>query len=158
MIQQSWPLRQAAPWVMSGVGGMHIMIRIWRVSRAPARELPLPDFLIAHSDVLMLLCGGPVVWAFARRHKLRNGWYSITAEPLSAPRLLWHTIHQLRQVFTALLLGLGLIKRKATAGTSADVVRLVERLKLVVAEGIQVLDSLDPPYNALEESAANGQE
>ena len=64
----------------------------------------------------------------------------------AAEMQLAHTDHQLRQVFTALRLGLDLIKRKEAAGKINEIPELVKRLQDVVAEGIQTLNVLDLSY------------
>jgi hypothetical protein len=59
-------------------------------------------------------------------------------------------VHQLRQVFTALLLGLGLVERKAHEGNTREIPGLVQRLKVMVRRGIEEVNMLDP------NEAANG--
>jgi hypothetical protein len=86
-----------------------------------------------------------VIWHLAKHdHQRHIGSNPIANASMDMRHL--RTAHQLRQVFTALRLGLGLIKRKATAGKTTEVWRLVERLQNIISEGIEVINVLDPPY------------
>ena len=146
--------RHVAPYLVSGATSLHILVRMWRLSRLPASDTPLPAFLLNHADVLLVLGSGPmVVWHIAKRHRL----HQLPAATANAERsLLAHSAHQLRQVFTALLIGLGLISRKATTGRMTEIPPLVKRLQQVVAAGIEAVNALDPPaYPSQPERAVN---
>jgi hypothetical protein len=136
--------RRVVPDVVSGASSAHVVARLWRLSRAPARETPLHLFLARHSDVILLLCSSHVaLWRLAKRHhqdnSITNGQHADTLTP-SAPH---DTVHQLRQVFTALLLGLGMITRRLTANKADTIPEPVQRLRTVVAEGIDLVNTLD---------------
>jgi hypothetical protein len=55
-------------------------------------------------------------------------------------------IHQLRQVFTALMIGTGLLARKATAGKTANLAALARRLNRIAHDGAMTLEALGDPY------------
>ncbi len=145
MAQARFAPRHVAPYVISGVSGAHILTRLWRSSRAPAHETPLHLFLARHSDVILVLCSSHVVvWRLAKRHhqnsSITNGQHSDKRTP-TAPH---DTVHQLRQVFTALLLGLGMIARRFATNKADTIPNLVRQLRTVVAEGIDLVNALDP--------------
>jgi hypothetical protein len=118
---------------------------MWRLNRLPSSNVPLHLFLLKHSDVILVLSSGPVImWHLAQRHQQRITGSS-PIENDAPQTILPQIAHQLRQVFTALLIGLGLIKRNATANQSAEIPRLVDRLRSVVGEGVQAVNVLDPP-------------
>ena len=136
---------RVGPYLLSGASGAHILMRMWRLSRQPASTAPLHLFLLKHTDVILVLGSGPVIiWHLTRRnHRHVSNGSPLANHPDQS--LIPYIAHQLRQVFTALLLGLGLIKRRATANTTAGIPQLAERLQNVVAEGIQAVNVLDPP-------------
>jgi hypothetical protein len=69
MLRQRIRPRQLAPWVMGGASGAHIVVRMWRLSRAPASDVPLKQFLLANSDIPLVLCGeSAAVWFILRRY------------------------------------------------------------------------------------------
>ena len=144
MAQAPNTARRVAPYVLSGASSLHILARLWRLSRLPASTIPLHVFLLEHTDVILVISSGPIViWHLAKRHYQR----STPGAPLSSHSIMTflpEVAHQLRQVFTALLLGLGLIKRKAAAGKTAEVPRLVERLNNVISKGVKIVNELDP--------------
>ena len=143
--------RRVAPYVVSGVSGVHVLARMWRLSRKPASDVAFHVFLLKHSDVLLILGSGPViVWQLAKRHEHPGSHNGLGAHLANgAPEhdarasIIAGVAHQLRQVFTTLLLGLGLIKRKANAGRTKEIPGLVERLDSVVSEGIDAVNVLD---------------
>lgn len=137
--------RHAAPYLLSGASGVHILVRMWRLSRQPARNGPVHMFLLKHTDVVLVLTGLPVVWHFAQRHEVRTTKDSPDISATTTQPIIMQVAHQLRQIFTSLLLGLGLIERKVSKKQSNDVPSLVHRLERVVAEGIQAVNVLDPP-------------
>jgi hypothetical protein len=145
--------RRVVPYLLSGASGVHILARMWRLSRLPAANAPLHVFLLRHADVILVLGSGPVVWRLARReHQDVSRSSHLVNHPNQS--LIPYIAHQLRQVFTALLLGLGLIKRKATAQQSTDITGLANRLQNLVGEGIRAVNVLDPPTTVAE----NGRE
>lgn len=137
--------RRVVPYIVSGASGIHILARLWRSTRLPARKVPLHVFLLKHSDVILIVLANPIVIRRLATEHRQHIPHNIGPQAQPRTTFLPEIIHQLRQVFTALLLGLGLIKRKATAGKIADVPRLAERLKRIVSEGIQAVNKLDPP-------------
>jgi len=160
MTEQRLVPRQVAPYLVSGATGLHILVRMWRLSRLPASDAPLHAFLLNHADVLIVLGSGPVVvWQVAKRHHLQQLPDGNANAEGSLRTLLAHSAHELRQVFTALLIGLGLIRRKVTTGKTREIPRVVERLLHVVAAGIDVVNVLDPPAAlAQRERAVNEDE
>jgi hypothetical protein len=144
--------RRLAPYVVSTASGIHVLRRMWRLSRMPASDAALHVFLLKYTDAILILGSGPVIiWQLTKRgdkgsavntltERRSNG---ATADRAKASRIS-SIAHQLRQVFTALLLGLGLVKRKANAGETREIPRLVRRLNNVVSEGIDAVDVLDP--------------
>jgi len=160
MIQIPITPRRVAPYIISGATGVHILTRMRRLSQQPAIDVPLHFFLLKHTDVMLSLGGASmVIWHLAK-HKPRP----LTSETLTTARSTGFTVspsdksvitgvvHQLRQVFTALLLGLGLVERKADAGNTQAIAGLVRRLKAVVRSGINSVNVLD------SQDSANGHE
>lgn len=158
MAQQISP-RRLAPYVISTASGLHVMRRMWRLSRMPASDAGLHLFLLKHTDVILILGSGPVIiWRLTKRggeravnsvaERASNG---ATADS-SGASIISSVVHRLRQVFTALLLGLGLIRRKANAGDTIEIPRLVRHLNKVVSQGIDAVDVLD------SSNSANGHE
>ena len=136
--------RQVAPHLLRGAYGAHILARMWRLSKLPPTEAPLHLFLLKHTDIVLILTGGPIVWHIVERRYMGPARHGADSD--SVTRLLTqHVAHQLRQVFTVILLGLGLIKRRSIKNQAEDIPRLVDRLEQVVAEGIQAVNVLDPP-------------
>jgi hypothetical protein len=139
--------RRVAPYVISGATGVHILLRMRNLSRQPATEAPFYSFLLKNTDVVLALGGASIViWQLAK-HKPRQ-------QPTNAPSrsatmsmtknfVVAKVVHELRQTFTALLLGLGLIKRKAHTGDTQAISGLVQRLNDVVRRGIDAVDVLD---------------
>jgi hypothetical protein len=136
--------RRVAPYLISGAYGAHILVRMWRLNRRPASNGPLHLFLLKNTDVILVLTGGPVVCHLAQRHQQRTTHHSPIADD-TALSIIVQIAHQLRQVFTSLLLGLGIIKRKIANSQSNDIPLLVDRLRNVIAEGIAAVNMLDPP-------------
>jgi hypothetical protein len=136
-------VRRAVPYIVSGASGIHILARLWRSTRLPARRVPLHVFLLKHTDVILVVLGSPIVIRHLATEQRQRSPRSIVSQVQPLTTFLSEIVHQLRQVFTALLLGLGLIRRKATAGKTRDVARLVERLKRVVSEGVMAVNDLD---------------
>ena len=138
-MQRPITIEYATPWLVSSVSGFYIMARARRLSLAEASQAPLTKFLIHQSDLMLLLCGCPALWYFARnRHRL------MSSEALHASQA--RAIHQLRQVFTALMIGTGLLARKASAGKTANLVALATRLNKIARDGAVVLEDLGEPY------------
>jgi hypothetical protein len=152
--------RRVAPYVVSTASGLHVLRRMWRLSRMPASDAALHVFLLKHTDIILILSSGPVIiWQLRKRREQGNTLNGSTEHPSDGATadtadgsLISSVAHELRQVFTALLLGLGLIKRKANAGKTREIPRLVRRLDNVVSDGIDAVNVLDPS------NSANGRE
>ena len=139
-------LRRVAPSILSSASGIQIRVRIRRWGRFSARILSLRHFLGKYSQFILGLSRCPAkMWRHAKSYRQRLTFSSPIASA-AEETLLPQTGHQLRQVFTALRIGLDLIKRKEAAGKINEIPELVKRLQDVVAEGIQNLNVLDPPY------------
>jgi hypothetical protein len=152
--------RRVAPYVISGATGVHVILRMRNLSRQPATDAPFYSFLLKNTDVILALGGASVViWQLAQHKPRQQTPGSMTAVgsndfagSISEKSLIARVVHELRQVFTALLLGLGLIERKADTGNTQAISDLVRRLKAVVRSGIDTVNALQPS------GAANGQE
>lgn len=121
------------------------MARARRLSEARAAHAPLSRFLVGQSDVILMLCGGQALWYIT--HRKRRGAHRGEAAPAAdGPRS--RAIHQLRQVFTALLLGTELLGRKASQGRVGEISRLAVRLNRIVRDGIAALAVLGEPCPA----------
>jgi hypothetical protein len=138
-MQRPITIEHAAPWLVSSVSGFYIMARARRLSLAEASQAPLVKFLVRQSDLILMLCGCPALWYFA--HNRRR---LISTEALQASQA--QAIHQLRQVFTALMIGTGLLARKASAGKTANLAVLAMRLNKIAREGAVALEDLGEPY------------
>jgi len=137
---------RVAPYLLSGASEVYILVRLWRLNRRVADDEPAHLFLFKNTDVILVLTGIPVVWHIAQRKKQpRTRAHNSDSRKMAQP-IIGQVVHQLRQVFTGLLLGLGLIKRKANNKESIDILRLVDRLQNIVAEGIQAVNKLDSPH------------
>src|SRR5689334_11310202 len=112
MIRQNVGLDQVVPWLVSGASGCYILARARKLSRAKASRVPWSRFLARQSDVILMLCGGPAVWHLAKRWRAARQYMSYPDHERASP--LAGAVHQLRQVFTVLLIGLGLIVRRAS--------------------------------------------
>jgi hypothetical protein len=127
-----------------------------RLSKQPAVDAPFRSFLLKNSDVVLALGGASVVmWQLAKqkpRQQMSEARSNSFTLSTSEKSLIAGVIHELRQVFTALLLGLGLIERKAATGNTQATHRLVGRLKAVVRSGIESVNTLD------SEGSTNGHE
>jgi hypothetical protein len=132
-------IQHAAPWLVSSVSGLYILARARRLSLAEASDAPWTHFLIHQSDVILMLCGCPAIWYIARR---RQG----TQAPEMVRGTRAQALHQLRQVFTSLLIGTGLLARKAAADKSADLAALAVRLNQIVRDGVKALAEVGEPY------------
>ena len=146
MISRHISLGPLAPWLVSGAAGCYIMARARQLSRARASRLPWPHFLAQQSDVVLILCGSPAVWHFARRRTMH--WPIHLAEG-DRDYLTAGVAHQLRQVFTVLLVGLGMITRKAAEGKTAELAVLALRLQHITRGGAGILAALDTPVSEL---------
>jgi hypothetical protein len=151
MVQLPITPRRVAPYVISGVTGVHILARLRRATKQPANDIPLHFFLLKHTDIVLTLSGASVVMWHLAKHNPRQqapGSMAASFSTISAVRIADKTkvegvVHQLRQVFTALLLGLGLIDQKADLGDTAAIHGLVKRLLAVVRQGIEAVNVLD---------------
>jgi len=152
--------RRVAPYVVSTASGLHVLRRMWRLSRMPASDAALYVFLLKYTDVILIVGSGPVIiWSLTKRGKKESTLNRSTERPsdgatadTSGEAIIRGVAHQLRQVFTALLLGLGLIKRKANAGETMEIPRIVRRLNNVISQGIDAVNVLDPS------NSSNGRE
>lgn len=135
--------RRIAPYLLSGVSTIHILTRMRRLSTHPAKDVPLHLFLLRNSDIVVVLVGYPIVWHFTRQP--RNDGRTNADGAKSA--LISQIVHQLRQVFTNLLLGLGLIKRKVEQHKASEVPPLVDRLQGIVEQGIKAVNEVAPPFS-----------
>ena len=143
--------RSVAPYVIGGATGVHILTRMHRLSRQPELDIPLHLFLLRNSDVLLALSGTSIaIWHLAkyRPRQQTSGNMTTTdangfAVSPSEKSLIAGIVHELRQVFTALLLGLGLIERKADSDNTQAIPAMVRRLMGVVRSGIDAVDVLD---------------
>jgi hypothetical protein len=139
VVQRPITIEHAAPWLVSSVSGFYIMARARRLSLAEASQTPLTKFLVHQSDLMLLLCGCPAIWYYVRnRRRFMSG------ESLRSSQA--RTIHQLRQVFTALMIGTGLLARKASAGKTANLAGLAMRLNKIARDGAAALEDLGEPY------------
>ena len=147
--------RRVAPYVISGATGVHVFLRMRHLSRQPATEAPLYFFMLKNTDVLLALGGASVViWQLAKA-KPRQGTAGTTVRFSNSSAgtrpnesLIISVVHELRQGFTALLLGLDLISRKVETGDMQAISLLVQRLKAVVRKGIEAMDELEPSGSA----------
>ena len=142
MLPRQVSVNQIAPWVVSGVSGCYIVFRNRKLSQATASDAPLLRFLADQSDVILLLCGSPALWHLVQRrtiarHLARNGgtYHGIVAG----------ANHQLRQVFTVLLLGLGMIGRKLDEHKPEEIPALLRRLQQAARTGAYLLAALEEP-------------
>jgi len=141
MLSRHLPIYQTAPWLISSAAGCYIMARARQLSRAKASRAPWPRFLAQQSDVILMLCGGPAVWYFARRRGAVQQYMRVADGDRAY--LSAGVAHQLRQVFTVLLLGLGMIARKASQGKTAEMAALVRRLQNTARAGASMLTTFE---------------
>jgi hypothetical protein len=130
------------------------MARARHLSLAEANDATLAHFLFRQSDVVLILCGCPALWHFAHNRRAGNNVLHGTQA---------RAMHQLRQVFTALMIGTGLLARKASAGKTANLAALARRLNKIAHDGAITLEELGDPYPSdlfdqynSEHSATNG--
>ena len=137
MLQRLMTIEQAAPWLVSSVSGLYILARARHLSESEASDAKLTQFLFRQSDVVLILCGCPALWYFA--HHRQDGQEVLHGAQARA-------LHQLRQVFTALMIGTGLLARKASAGKTANLAALARRLNKIAHDGAITLEELGDPY------------
>jgi hypothetical protein len=138
MVQQHMSIEHAAPWLVSSVSGLYIMARARHLSLAEASDATLALFLFRQSDVLLILCSCPALWYFTHsRHAGHEVLHNTQAR----------AIHQMRQTFTALMIGTGLLARKASAGKTANLAALARRLNKIAHDGAITLEELVQPYS-----------
>jgi hypothetical protein len=128
------------------MSGFYIMARARRLSLAEASQAPLTKFLFHQTDLVLLLCGCPALWYFARNRRRL-----MSSEALYGSQA--RAMHQLRQVFTALMIGTGLLARKAAAGKTANLVSLAMRLNKIARDGAAALEELSEP-SGLDQAGA----
>jgi hypothetical protein len=144
--------RRVAPYVIGGATGLHVLARMRHLSRQPATDAPLYFFLLKNTDVVLAMGGASVViWQLAKHRPGQQQPQKTTRAPSNGSQetvpdksLIAGVVHELRQIFTALLLGLGIIRRKADTGDTNSIPNLVKRLNAVVRRGIDAVDVLDP--------------
>src|SRR5262245_40921337 len=117
--------RRVVPYLISGASGVHVLARMWQLSKLPATDIPLHIFLFNHTDVILVLGSAPIVWHLTQRQHRHTAHRSLGADQ-STQTTIPRIAHRLRQVFTVILLGLGLIRHKASGKGSHDIQRLVE--------------------------------
>lgn len=138
---QSPVIKRAAPLVVSSGSCLYAIARARRLSLDDASNATLLSFLLHQSDMIFLLVGGPVVWYVTQRRQRQSALRAGKVVYGSAAR----TVHQLRQVFSALLLGSELLERRAAAVGHESLVELSQRLHSVAREGIAELNKLGDP-------------
>jgi hypothetical protein len=144
MLRGPTDLRRVAPSVLSGASGLYIIVRVWRLSRAPAQLGSLPRFLFRHADLLGVLCGYPIiVWRLGQQEDLHQPLERFATAATSAATRVSQGVHELRQTFTILMMGLGLIERRARAGQTAEVILMARRLIRILDDGMDVVKSFD---------------
>lgn len=140
MVRRQIPLDQVAPWLVSGASGLYIVARARRLSLARPSRDPLLHFLVDQSDLILLLFSSPMVWYLTSR--TRRGWPGRrTGYP--GRRMGISPFHDLRQVFSALLIGATLLVRKASEGKLTELITLTMRLYSIIREGVHMLAELD---------------
>lgn len=141
--------QRVAPYLISGATGVHILARLRRAHQQPPRDIPLHFFLLRHTDIVLTFSGASVALWHIAKHQPRQQGGDSAAVPIGSPvrlankTLVEGVVHQLRQIFTSLLLGLGLIDRKADAGDTPAIHGLVKRLVSLVHQGIESVNVLD---------------
>jgi hypothetical protein len=143
MIEHHFEIEQIAPWLISGASGCYVVVRARQLSRANASKSTWFRFLAKQSDMLLALCGCPAIWHVARRRaKVRPPNHNAGGD---RQNLTASAVHELRQVFTVLLLGLGMVARRANDGKTAALAR---RLQRVTRFGASLLNAMDAPTAA----------
>jgi hypothetical protein len=143
MIDRNIAIEQIAPWLVSGASGCYIVVRAHQLSRSRASHTTWFHFLAKQSDVILALCGCPAVWHVARRRATARRHDRRAARDRQG--LAAGVVHQLRQVFTVLLLGLGMIARRAN---DSNIIALAHRLQRITRTGASLLNTLDEPMAA----------
>jgi hypothetical protein len=142
VLLQSTVIKRAAPLLVSSGSGLYAIVRARRLSLDEPSDATLLSFLLHQSDMILLLCSGPAVWYITQRRQHGRGLGVDKVVHGTAAR----AIHQLRQVFSALLLGTELLERRLTATEHKSLVQLSQRLNSVTREGIAELSKLGEPY------------
>lgn len=140
MLIQSPIIKRAAPLLVGSGSCVYALVRARHLSTSEADDATLVRFLLSQSDMILLLCGGPVVWYISQRRQHRASLGNTVHGPAA------RAIHQLRQVFSALLLGTELLDRKSATADREAMQALAQRLHGVVREGIDELAKLGEPY------------
>jgi hypothetical protein len=143
VIDRHITVEHAAPLLVSSISGLYVMARARRLALAKATEAPLLHFLVGQSDVILILCGGPALWYAADRRRRKH---QPTEEAGFVRGSTARAVHQLRQVFTALLLGTELLARKAASGKTSELGSMARRLNKIVRNGLEALVVLGEPY------------
>lgn len=145
MVQRHIIVEKAAPLLASSVSGFYVLARARQLAVAQATEAPLLRFLFGQSDVILIMCGSQALWYIIQR---RQHARSTLVDEQYARGPTARAIHQLRQVFTSLLLGTDLLMRKAAAGKTGDIGKLAQRLNQTVRAGLEALAALGDPHPA----------
>jgi hypothetical protein len=139
---QSPVIKRAAPLLVSSGSCLYAIVRARHLSLGEPSDATLLSFLLHQSDMILLLCGTPAIWYITQRRQHRRGLGVGTVVHGTAAR----AIHQLRQVFSALLLGTELLERRLGTADHKSLVELSQRLNAVTREGIAELAKLGEPY------------
>jgi len=138
--------RRIAPYLISGATGIHILARLRYATKQPAKDAPLHFFLLNHTDIVLTLSGASIVlWQIAQHNprQTRADSSNGSSAHTTNASLIGSVVHELRQIFTSLLLGLGLIKRKANNANTQAIPDIVQRLNAVVRRGMEAVDTLE---------------
>lgn len=145
MAQLSDASQRVAPYVVSGAVGAHVLQRMRKLSQRPATDASLYSFVLRNSDVLLALGGAAVVIWHVAKLKAQQRPAASTGGALvrKNTQFLTEIVHDLREVFTALLIGLGLINKKVENDNIEAIPDIVQRLSQVVRNGIRATNRLD---------------
>ena len=156
MLPVSTRPRRVVIYLASGTSGLYLVIRVWRLSRMPAQVVPLHQFLVKHADVIGVLSGYPVLrWLLGKEIDVDQPLYHLAATATTTTMRFTAGLHRLRQVFTALLIGLGLIERRVMNGRMAEVVLLSRRLQQLLLDGTDIIRELEAAQQELEARASD---
>lgn len=142
VLLQQTVVKRAAPLLVGSASCLYAIARARHLSMEEASQAPLFDFLLHQSDMILLLCGGPAVWYVSQRRQHQLGYGPGHTIHGGAAR----AIHQLRQVFSALLLGTELLARRSAALEDRALIAISERLQTVARQGAAELEKLGEPY------------
>lgn len=157
MVQSRAVLRQSLPWMVSSASGLYILRRIHRVSVADPVEMTLRQFFVQQGDVIICILSGPASWYIVNR--------AASMSPQQCAMLvatMQVTFHQLREVFTALTLGVGVLSRRLVrSNNNPELLTAVERMDRVVRSGraaLLTLEQASTHYLQLNDPQRNGRQ